>query len=50
MDFRITDDQQLLQETTRKFLESTSPLEIVRQLAESEPGGFTADWWRRGAV
>jgi alkylation response protein AidB-like acyl-CoA dehydrogenase len=49
VDFRITDDQQLLQETTRKFLESTSPLETVRQLAESEPAGFTAEWWRRGA-
>ena len=49
MDYRITDDQQLLQETTRKFLESTAPLETVRRLADAEPAGFDADWWRSGA-
>jgi alkylation response protein AidB-like acyl-CoA dehydrogenase len=49
VDLRITDDQQLLQETTRKFLESTAPLETVRRLADEEPAGFDRDWWSRGA-
>ena len=49
MDLRITDDQQLLLETTRKFLESTAPLETVRRLADEEPAGFDRDWWRSGA-
>jgi len=49
VELRITDDQQLLQETTRKFLESTVPLVSVRRLAEEEPAGFDAAWWRSGA-
>jgi alkylation response protein AidB-like acyl-CoA dehydrogenase len=49
VDLRITDDQQLLQETTRKFLESTMPLESVRRLADEESAGFDAAWWRSGA-
>jgi alkylation response protein AidB-like acyl-CoA dehydrogenase len=49
VDLRITDDQQLLLETTRKFLESTAPLETVRRLADEEPAGFDRDWWRSGA-
>jgi len=49
VDLRITDEQQLLQETTRKFLESTVPLESVRRLADEEPAGFDAAWWRSGA-
>ncbi len=49
MDLRITDEQQLLQETTRKFLESTVPLVSVRRLADEEPAGFDAAWWRSGA-
>jgi alkylation response protein AidB-like acyl-CoA dehydrogenase len=49
VDFQITDDQQLLQETTRKFLESTAPLETVRHIADDEPAGFSRPWWERGA-
>jgi alkylation response protein AidB-like acyl-CoA dehydrogenase len=49
VDFQITDDQQLLQETTRKFLESTAPLEAVRRIADDEPAGFSRPWWERGA-
>ncbi|MGH3577055.1 MAG: acyl-CoA dehydrogenase family protein, partial [Mycobacterium sp.] len=49
MDLRITDDQQLLYETTRKFLESTVPLEAVRRLADEVPAGYDAAWWRSGA-
>lgn len=49
MDLRLTDDQQLFRETTRKFLETTLSLETVRQLADSEPAGFDRKWWKRGA-
>ncbi len=49
MDLRLSDDQQLLQETTRKFLESTCPLETVRQLADAEPAGYEPAWWKSGA-
>jgi alkylation response protein AidB-like acyl-CoA dehydrogenase len=49
VDLRLTDDQQLFRETTRKFLESTSPLVTVRQLADAEPAGFDRKWWKRGA-
>ncbi|HEV3266104.1 MAG TPA: acyl-CoA dehydrogenase family protein [Acidimicrobiales bacterium] len=49
MDLRLTDDQQLFRETTRKFLETTAPLETVRKLADTEPAGFDRMWWKRGA-
>jgi alkylation response protein AidB-like acyl-CoA dehydrogenase len=49
VDLRLTDDQQLFRETTRKFLETTSPLETVRKLADTEPAGFDRMWWKRGA-
>ena len=49
MDLRISDDQQLFRETTRKFLESTCPLETVRRLADAEPAGFERKWWKQGA-
>jgi alkylation response protein AidB-like acyl-CoA dehydrogenase len=49
VDLRLTDDQQLFRETTRKFLETTLSLETVRQLADSEPAGFDRKWWKRGA-
>jgi alkylation response protein AidB-like acyl-CoA dehydrogenase len=49
VDLRLTDDQQLFRETTRKFLETTAPLETVRKLADTEPAGFDRMWWKRGA-
>jgi alkylation response protein AidB-like acyl-CoA dehydrogenase len=49
VDLRLTDDQQLFRETTRKFLESTAALETVRTLADREPAGFDRKWWKRGA-
>ena len=49
MEFGLTDDQQLFQETTRKFLEDTCPLDVVRKIAEEQPDGFDRSWWRRGA-
>jgi alkylation response protein AidB-like acyl-CoA dehydrogenase len=49
VDLRLTDDQQLLHQTTRKFLESTCPPETVRELADAAPAGYDAAWWRSGA-
>lgn len=49
MDFNVTDDQRLLHETTRKYLESTATLATVRRLADDEPTGYEPDWWKSGA-
>ena len=48
MDLDLTPDQELLRDTTRKFLQTTVPLTEVRALAEN-PDGFDRAWWRRGA-
>ena len=47
MQLDLSPDQEFLQETTKKFLESESPLTTVRRLAD-EPAGFERSWWRRG--
>ncbi len=49
MELELTNDQQLFRETTRKFLETSTPLTVVRELAAENPDGFDRDWWRRGA-
>jgi alkylation response protein AidB-like acyl-CoA dehydrogenase len=49
VDLRLSDDQRLLHETTRKYLESTAPLEEVRRLADAEPAGYEPLWWKSGA-
>ncbi len=46
--FDRTEDQQLFEETTRKFLAAQSPLTKVRALAGTK-AGFEPDFWRRGA-
>lgn len=48
MDLELSEDQELLRDTTRKFLESEVPLDAVRKLA-NDPAGFDRQWWRRGA-
>ena len=48
MDLDLTPDQELLRDTTRKFLQATVPLTAVRALAEN-PAGFDREWWQRGA-
>lgn len=48
MDLDLTPDQELLRDTTRKFLQTTVPLTAVRALAEN-PDGFDRGWWQRGA-
>jgi alkylation response protein AidB-like acyl-CoA dehydrogenase len=48
VDLDLTPDQELLRDTTRKFLQTTAPLTEVRALAEN-PDGFDRAWWQRGA-
>ena len=51
MELELTDDQQLFWETTRKFLETSTPLTVVREIAAENPDGFDRGWWRhRGGV
>jgi alkylation response protein AidB-like acyl-CoA dehydrogenase len=49
VELELTNDQQLFRETTRKFLETSTPLTVVREIAAENPDGFDRDWWRRGA-
>jgi alkylation response protein AidB-like acyl-CoA dehydrogenase len=48
VDLELTPDQELLRDTTRKFLQATVPLSEVRALAEN-PAGFDRGWWQKGA-
>jgi alkylation response protein AidB-like acyl-CoA dehydrogenase len=48
VDLELTPDQDLLRDTTRKFLHATVPLTSVRALADN-PDGFDRGWWQRGA-
>jgi len=48
MDLELTPDQELLRDTTSKFLQSSVPLTEVRALA-ANPAGFDRGWWRKGA-
>jgi alkylation response protein AidB-like acyl-CoA dehydrogenase len=48
VDLDLTPDQELLRDTTRKFLHATVPLTAVRALAENA-AGFDRGWWQRGA-
>ncbi|MCW2890091.1 MAG: hypothetical protein QOE54_7130 [Streptosporangiaceae bacterium] len=47
MDLELTPDQELLRDTTRKFLQATIPLTEVRALA-ADPAGFDRGWWKKG--
>jgi alkylation response protein AidB-like acyl-CoA dehydrogenase len=44
----ISDDQELLRETTAKLLSELAPVEELRKLRD-DPNGFTDDYWNRGA-
>ena len=46
--FETTEDQELFQETTRRFLEAEAPLTKLRALAGSKEG-FETSYWRQGA-
>jgi alkylation response protein AidB-like acyl-CoA dehydrogenase len=48
MDLDLTDDQELLRETTARFIQDTCPLTTVRQIVEGGDGPGT-DYTRQGA-
>jgi alkylation response protein AidB-like acyl-CoA dehydrogenase len=48
VDLDLTPDQELLRDTTDKFLRATVPLTAVRGLADNA-AGFDRGWWQRGA-
>ena len=48
VELQLSDDQDLLRQTTQRFLADTCPLTEVRRLAD-RPGGFEPDWWAQGA-
>ena len=48
MDLDLSDDQELLRETTSKFLSARWPMSAVRGLFD-DPLGFDRDLWERGA-
>ena len=48
MRLELSEDQEFFRETTRKFLESETPLTVVRELHESADG-FDRGWWRQAA-
>jgi alkylation response protein AidB-like acyl-CoA dehydrogenase len=48
VNLELTDDQEFFRETTRRFIESESPISTVRTLAESEHG-FDRGWWHQAA-
>jgi alkylation response protein AidB-like acyl-CoA dehydrogenase len=50
VDLQLTDDQQLFDETTARFLDDTCPLPTVREWADKQPAGYPRDWWRQGAA
>jgi alkylation response protein AidB-like acyl-CoA dehydrogenase len=46
--FALTDEQQMLRDTTRSFLQDGAPAAIVREVTE-RPEGFDRDLWKAGA-
>ncbi len=48
MELELSQDQAFFLETTRKFLTAEASIPAVRAL-ESDPAGFSAEYWRRGA-
>lgn len=46
MNFGFTEEQELLRDEVRKFLDRTAPLEEVRKIAES-PEGFSREHWKQ---
>ncbi len=48
MDIDLTEDQRLLQDSTRRFVEDRSPIGVLRKLADSKQG-LAMEAWRNGA-
>jgi alkylation response protein AidB-like acyl-CoA dehydrogenase len=49
VNLELTPEQEVFQQTARKFLEAEAPLTAVRALYES-PDGFDRAWWRQAAA
>jgi len=49
LDHALSADQELFVETTRRFLEATTPLQEVRRLHAEVPEGFDRKVWRQAA-
>jgi alkylation response protein AidB-like acyl-CoA dehydrogenase len=47
--FALTEEQQMLRETTRSFLQNKVPASLVRDVME-RPEGFDGDLWKQGAA
>ena len=48
MDLNVSADQELLAETTRRFLERECPITEVRRLHDEAVDGFDREYWRKG--
>jgi alkylation response protein AidB-like acyl-CoA dehydrogenase len=48
MQLEVTEDQELLRDTTERFIEAEMPVETVRSLHD-DPAGFRRDWWEKCA-
>jgi alkylation response protein AidB-like acyl-CoA dehydrogenase len=48
VELELTEEQAFFQQTTRKFLAAECPITTVRSL-ESDPSGFTPEYWKQGA-
>jgi alkylation response protein AidB-like acyl-CoA dehydrogenase len=48
VELQLSEDQEFFLDTTRRFLAAEATIPAVRAL-ESEPAGWTADYWRQGA-
>src|SRR5580692_8598601 len=48
MDYNLSEDQVMLRDNVRKFLENESPLTAVRLQGE-QGGGFRRSWWQQAA-
>lgn len=48
MQLELTEEQEALRDTVRKFIATEVPLTTVRDL-QGEPDGFSKDWWREAA-
>ena len=49
MDVTLTEDQRMLQDATRRYLEDRAPIGMLRRLAVTE-AEFSADAWREGVA
>ncbi len=47
MRFELSEDQKLLQGATAEFLAAESPIEVSRQISETDEHGFSAAHWKK---